>query len=272
MKKIRNSEFRIMNFIAILLSFLILNSIFLILPIRAAEPTSIATSSPDLKAKLKALQDEVASRAAKLKSEVTKELQNKAYVGVIKSVSKDAITIATDKGTRLININDYTQYVNLVKSTGKSKSSKDLVVDDYIVALGDVDETSVLTAKKIIKFTAPKEEERKTVFGEITSLEDSTLTITTKENQSITINVGTGTLFKTAKSQTASFADVKQNKPIIVAGVSPKSGVIDAEFIYILPYTSNFKPNTATPSAKVATPSATPKVSGSKSKTNTTRN
>lgn len=279
--KSKFKNFLTFNFLIALLTF---NFYLLTLPIYALEPTQIATPSSNLKLKLKALQDGIASRAAQLKTEVGNKLQNKAYVGFVKSQSTEAITLATNKGTKLINVNEYTEYVNQTKTTGtKSKAVKGVAVDEFIVALGDVDETSVLTAKKIVRLTSPKETGKKTIFGDVISIEGDTVTISTRQNQNITVSIGKNTTLETNKGQELSFEDIKLNRPIIVAGTSPKEGVIDAEFVYILPYTANFKPKVATSSAKVVTtlsdgeqqsnqsrsasPSAKPSPSGVKSKT-----
>ena len=215
----------------------------------ALGPTNTASPSGDLKLKLKTLQEEIASRAAQLKTEVGKKLQNKAYIGFVKSKSNNSLTLATDKETRLISLNDYTRYANQVKTSGSSKNKtiKEVATDDYIAALGDVDDSGVLTAKKIIRLTPPKEEkDQPVIFGEVLSLENRTVTIQTKQSPKVTVRLSEEAVFQTSDKQSVSLDEVKVGQTVIVGGSS---------FIYLFS-ASPAKPKTSTPSAKVSSPSA----------------
>ncbi len=208
-------------------------------------PSYAATSTPsaDIQAKLKALMDGSASMAAtQLKNEVSKKLKNKAYVGIVKVKSDSLITLALESGTKMVTINEFTEY------SGKKLSFKTIIEGDYLIALGDIDDNEVLTAKKIIRTTAPKEINRQFIFGTILSLGDNLITLQDKNNQNIIVTISRDTDFKGVKNQTLSFADLKAGYQIIVAGTSSKTGTLEAEFIYLPGYLT--PPKIATPSAK----------------------
>lgn len=243
-----------------------LYSLFFILKantVKALEPTQTSTPSATTLDKLKSLRDELASKSAKYIPEVLKKLQNKAYIGFIKSKSDTAITIATDKGTKMVSVSDGT----LVSGNSKTKTKitfKDLNVNDYLAALGDIDDNEVLIAKKLVKISPPKTEEEQTVYGSIVSLGDNIVTLQTKQNQTVSLTIDEDTSYQTFKSQEASLRDLKIGKTIIAAGTKSSNGILKTKFVYIATYSPVIKPKLATPSASAQPTIASP--SGSKKK------
>lgn len=239
------------SLIALVFSFLILHSSFLIPTVKAAD----STPSADIETKLKSLQDEIASRAAKIKQEISRKLQNRVFVGFIKSKSETSLTLATTAGTRLVNLNDDTVYKGSSQPRkGAAKVSlKSLATDDYVIALGDIDENEVLTARVVIKSDASESKGRQSVFGQVVSSGDQTITIQDHDGKSTSISTSDETGYKLGKN-TGSFGDIKASKPLIAVGEISKSGALQARFIYILPYTAILKPKIATSSAS-STPS-----------------
>ena len=214
---------------------------FIVPPIFAAD----STPSADVTTKLKALQVQIASQAAKIKQDINKKLQNKVFAGTIKSKSDNSLTLATKTGTRMVSLNDYTDY------DGKGKVAlKSLTADDYVIALGDIDETEVLTAKKVIKTASPSAEERKIVFGQVTSTSDQTVTIQ-RDGQNTSISVDKDTDYSFGKNP-GSFDEIKAGKPIVAIGQTSQGNILQARFIYIFPYTANIKPKIASPSASTS--------------------
>lgn len=222
---------KIITIIIFITVIIIINS-----PVFAAD----STPSADAKTKLQALQTEIASRAAKIKQEISKKLQNKVYVGFIKSKSASSLTLATATGSKIININEYTQYQGQF-TTGKTNKQNinSFVADDFVSALGDIDDTAVLTAKKVIKTASPSAQ-RQIVFGSVTSLGDRTVVLQTKQGQNFSLLINTGTVFKMGKTD-GNLDDIKINKPIIAVGESSSSRTIKTRFIYIHPYSSPLK-------------------------------
>lgn len=184
-----------------------------------------AESSPsvEVKQKLEQLKQEIASKAAKLKLEISSKLTNKVYIGVIKSVSPTSITLATKVNTKIVTINQDTLFKD-TKNIRKKINLSGLKEEDYIVALGDIDDTEVLTAKKIILLPqAAKEEKQKTIlWGKIVSVSDKLIAI--KDKQAKTISV------------TTSKIDVKfkSSDTVILTGFINKNGILDGSFLYVV--------------------------------------
>ncbi len=213
-----------------------------------------STPSASVKAKLDILKQEIASKAAKLKSEINQKLQNKAYIGTVKTKSDEhsstgfkTITLAVSSGLKLVTVNQDTIYET--KSKRSKFSLKSLAEEDYVAALGDVDEIGTLIAKKIILQPDPTKDVTSVFWGQVISLSEK-LVIKTKDLKNITVTAGDNT----------NFSDVKLNDFIIVTGVVNDSQILKADFIYVIPQGGFLK------TKKTATPSATPASSSAKKK------
>lgn len=213
-----------LSFIVILLS--IYHIPYTINPVFAAE----STPSAGIKAKLEELKREIASKAAKLKQEINKKLQNRAYVGKVKTKTDTSITLATPTGAKIITINQDTVFESKVKKTKYSR--KTLSEEDFIVGLGDIDDNGVLTAKKIILLPAPNPQPKTHLWGQIVSLSDKLASLKNRENKNIPIIP-------------FSSSSVKIGDFVIVTGVFGKNDVFEAQFVHIV------SAKTASPSAKI---------------------
>lgn len=225
--------------------------IILLLGMTIVVPVFAADSTPSaaVKDKLQALQSEITSKAAKLKTEISKKLTNKAYVGVIKSKSATTLTLAGRSGTRLVNINQDTVYVPAASNPTKKGG---ITEQDSIATLGDVDENGVLTARQVVYLPQPKSDQPQTpkiiLWGQIVSISDNLMTIVDKSGKNIAVSI--------AKIDT----NVATDQFVIVTGFLGKNDIINAQFIHILPQKG--KPKIATSSAessKSASPSAVKK-------------
>jgi len=215
-----------------------------ILPVYAVD----STPSADIKAKLEDLKKEIASKAAKLKNVVDRSLKDKAYVGTVKAKSPTSLTLATKIGPKIVNINQDSEFESKVKN--KKFSQKTLTEEDYLVALGDVDETAVLTAKKIILLPVSKVQSPKTyLWGQVIAISDKLITIKDKNQKTIA-----GSIPGSTKLNATDF--------IILTGTTGKNDIFEAKFVYVIPQGGILKPKKiATPSGQVATSSAKPKSS-----------
>lgn len=206
-----------------------------------------ATPSADLKSKLSQLQKEIASKAGQLKQEVKKNLQNKAYVGLVKSSSATSLTLATDNGAKIVSLNQDSEFSSKNKKIAKY-SLKTLKEDDFVTALGDVDENGVLTAKKIMLWPTPTQEAKTHLWGQVISIADELVTLITKDGKNVTISATTADLEK--DGQAVSLSGLIKNNFVIVTGVMSKNEIFSADFIYIYSQPAFLK------SKKIATPSA----------------
>lgn len=203
-----------------------------------------STPSADVKTKLEELKKEIATRAAELKKQVSQKLQNKAYIGTLKTKSESNLTLATKGGVKMVNINQDTLFESQIKSRLKL-SLKTLKEEDYLIALGDVDEIGVLTAKKIILHPIPSTLNPKSyLWGKIISISDQLTTLKDRDNRNVAVTLP---------------SLVKLNDFVILTGSFNKNDIFEAEFVYTIPQGGFIKPKkVATPSAQVSTKSATP--------------
>lgn len=231
-------NFKYFDFVICLL-FVILILSFFTSPIFALD----STPSADAQTKLKAFLDspQFASKVAKLKQELSKKLANKAYIGVVKSKAATTLTLASRSGTKVININQDTIY-DPASLTNKKNGLKE---EDFIAALGDVDETAVLTARKIVLLkTADQPNEKTIIWGNVASVSDNLATIIDKSGKNIAIS--------TVKVTTK----IAQGHYVIVTGIPGKNEILSASFIYVIPGAQ--APKIASQSAIESTKSASP--------------
>lgn len=207
-------------------------------------PTFAAESTPsaDIKAKLDEFKKQIASKAAKLKQEINRKLKDKAYAGKVKAKSDTSLTLAAKSGPKIVSINQDTVFESNLKSKQKF-SQKTLSAEDYIAALGDADETGVLTAKKIILLPATDNEQPKSyLWGQIISISDQLATIRNSEFKNVAATLSTET-------------QVKLNDLVILTGITKKNNIFNTIFLYVISGASTTQKGAA-PSAKIATPSA----------------
>lgn len=246
------------QFLGYSLIFLLLSTVTCTLyPTYAAE----STPSADIKAKLEELKKEIASKAAKLKQEVNQKLKDKAYIGKVihpasggKTKSAESLTLAATSGPKIVSLNQDTLFESKLKSR-KKFSPKDILEEDFIVALGDIDETAVLTAKKVILLSPPQDEPKTHLWGQVIAMSDDLITIKNRDNEQVRASGA-----KNAAVSLSSAQAVKLNEFVILTGTKTKTGgafgteIFDAEFVYVIPQGGFIKPK------KVATPSSTIKL------------
>ncbi|MDD2823368.1 MAG: hypothetical protein PHQ59_04805 [Candidatus Daviesbacteria bacterium] len=222
--------------------FLILNSLIFIPVAKAAD----SSPSASIQSKLKALQEEIASRAANIKNEVSKKLFNRAYVGTVKNKDTNSITVTLKSNSGNINTNEFTEYVIKSKTLIGSSGLKNITTSDSIAALGDIDDKGVLTAKRIIKLTKPNNP-KKVIYGKLTSVATSSATLKDFQDNQFSITFDKNTDYQVEKSK-GIFNDIKVNTLIIAVTEQTTPDTLLTKFVYILP--GGLKIKNSTSSAK----------------------
>lgn len=225
---------------------------FYLSPVYAADSTPSADplrSEASIKSKLEQLKLSIASKAASLKSEISQKLSNKSYIGNVKSISENFITLEASPSAKQVKINQDTVYESNIAKI--KYSLKKVAVGDYVAALGDVDETQVLNAKKIV-LLPPNEKKTKIVWGQIYVFGD-VMRIKTREGKNVQVIFSDQTTWQKGEDKITT-SKVKLNDFVIVVG-SSKDEKINASFVYIIPTGGYLKPKKiSTPSAQIATP------------------
>lgn len=212
---------------------------------------SESSPSGSILEKLNQLKTEIASKAAEIKAEIGRKIDNRAWNGVVVTTNLDEIVIKSDSGDRKIKVNEYTLYS--MKTKGDA-GFKDLKEGDFVVAIGDVDDNNVLNAKKIVRTKAVTINKR-LIWGQILGSLQSTINLKTLDGNK---NIGTDadTVFMLGKNE-ASMQDAKKDKFLLAIIEGTSSSNLQAQTIYFIPTTGYFKPEPKpTPTASA---SATPK-------------
>lgn len=251
-KLVVSLQLSVFSLILVLLFFLVAIP-YTLTPSQAAEASPSATPS-SLKLKLDELKKEIASKAASLKNEVKKNLQNKAYFGEVVSLNSDTIVVETLNGNKSIRTNEYTIFQDGKKNVIKT-GFKSLEEGDFASGLGDVDDKEVLTAKKVVVSTKPQMQKPATFWGQVEDISGNLVTLKPKEGKVVVIYSG-DTLFKLGNEDSTA-EDIKVNKFMAGIGSTIQNNQTEAYFIYLIPSSGYFKPTKAIKAT--ATPSASPK-------------
>lgn len=226
MKKITNYKLTIINSAVLLLSlFSIIYNSSLIIPVLAAESSQSATSSGGLIDKINSLKEEIASKASQLKNEVNKSLQNRIVVGKLMTKQEDKLNIQTKDGDKIALLNDFTLF-----EAGKSKSLKDIALEDFVVAAGDIDDKGNLSAKKVTKANLPTNKNRQAVFGQVQNISGTTVILKTKEEE---IKVSTTAKTLIMADDEIKLNDIDKGNQIVAVGTLDDK-TLKARFIYLI--------------------------------------
>lgn len=222
----------------------------------ASKTAVLSESSPSgsVLEKLNQLKTEIASKAAQIKAEIGRKIENRAWSGSIVSKSSTVLVI-NNASERQVKVNEYSLY-----TTGKIKDKgalKDLSVGDFIIAIGDVDDNNVLTARKVLR-TKKVVINKSLVWGQILSNANNLISLRTPDgNKDLLTNAQTDFWLG---NKEASIQDAKKDKFLLTVIEGSNSARLVAETVYFIPTTGFFKPEkTASPSAKVATQSGSKK-------------
>lgn len=192
--------------------------------------------SPSLESQVKSLEQEIASKAAALEGKVSLKLQNKIAEGTVTSVSGSQIVLSPINGysdnpshNQTVLVNSFTTY----DFTSK-RLSETINRDDFVIALGDVDDAGNLAAKKIIKASQPTTVLPDSTMGKVVSITGSTLTVKERGNQTVLIASTDGTALYSG-DQEITFAQIKTGNLVIATGQMVKDNIFNARFVYLVP-------------------------------------
>ena len=242
--------------------FQIPNSKFLlvlaVLALFTSLPVSIQAqeSSPSgsIADKINALKQDIASRAAQLKTEITRKVQNKAIIGTILEVRDSEIIIETLDSTKTVKYDEFTQARGLKNKEIKIET---LEAGDKIAALGDMDDKNNLITQRVVFLENFASNSAELVWGQIQKAQGASLTIQNKSGTTEIITTNSQTQFFLGNEE-ASIIDAKVEKHLLARGTRQKDGSLRAKFIYFIPSSGFTKPVEKSP-IRNASPSASPK-------------
>ncbi len=225
-----------------------------------ASPTPEATTSgqtlgEERREQIKDLRERVATRVAELRAQ-----NRRAWVGTIKSLSGNNLTLTTKQGDKIVLTNEDTSFFRFGAGAKKTIKFSDLAVGQEAAAFGQVDSNNgQMTAKVIIAKVLPLN-----INGKVTAVDVSggTITVQTPKNGSFIVDIENFTKIlaweKGKGLQKSGLSKIKVNDRVHVNGTVPtKTGGanrITANRILVLPgqatgITGSPKPS-ASPSPK----------------------
>lgn len=193
------------------------------------------------------------------------ELQNKphAFAGKITDIQNTSLLLETKAGTRQVKFSEKTAIVETKKGTKKTLQVKDLIIGNFIVAIGYLDTKDVLDARRILVVDNLPIATRRAVYGIVQSIEksaimikhpkkDETWTIQTNDKTRVTEKLDT-------KVEKVMVKDIEVGDRIAAVGEPAKgeTNTITARLIHVIPgkATGLLKSPKASPSPR---PSPTP--------------
>lgn len=237
-------KFIIYNLKFTILLFYILHSTFYISPIFA----QTASPSGSLIQKLDALKKDIASKAAEIKNEINKKVQDKAIIGTILKVEDNKMTIQSLNSVKTVIFDEFTEVIGLGNKKIKVTTLEE---GDNVASLGDFDDKNNLSAKRIVFLQNYATSSGELVWGKIQKPQGQTINLTDKSADVETIITGSQTIFALGNNE-ATIADARAEKYMIARGTRLKDGGLRARFVYFIPSAGFVKP-----SVKNASSSAT---------------
>src|SRR5581483_4039995 len=194
--------------------------------------------------KVEAIKQEAATEAAQLKSQVSQQLQNKAFIGSASAIANNQLTIQNAKSSHTVKVDQYTVYQDTTSK--KAMTFNDIKTADFLVCLGDVDDSGNLLAKKIIRQKAAAPENKVAVWGQLQSILINTLSLLKNDGQKLTINTDSNTSLVFG-NQEITVSNLKVGNYIIAVG--DLSGTnLSTQFIDLLNLGGSLKISTASAS------------------------
>lgn len=184
----------------------------------------------------------------------SKTPKKKAFVGTIKSINDQEITIEYKAQSKVLTLIDST---DIIESNGKVKLDlEDLVVDDFVLSLGFVfPDSEALQAHKILRLKEPKPSPaRQLITGRIEELDGNKLVVDRKR---ITISTKTNLDIKDVEKPLVEDLELDDNLYAIVL-LDQNSDIDDVKSVLVIPGKNNpaaLKPtniNEATDSAETS--------------------
>ena len=248
----KNLQFTIYNLQFFLLLVLILHSTFYILhsnvlavsptPSPSATPSASLTPTTIEDEKVKELRDSLTATGIQEKlNQIKDKIEKRAYVGTILEITDSTLTLSSFRGKQRVRL---TEETTIIGTNKKEITTKDLAVEDKIIAMGEVDTNGTLEAKRVVvvaplKTIPPK---RLVFFGTITEIDSkaSTVTLTAIKNldQTVTLKIDKNTDLADPKDAkvTIKLKDLKENQKVLAIYPEPAEGkTAIPKTIFLLP-------------------------------------
>ena len=167
-------------------------------------------------------------------TEIKEKIEKKAYVGNILEITDSTLTLTNFRGKQRVRIIDDTVIVGTNK---KEILTKDLALDDKIIALGEPDANETLEAQRITVIAPPKTIPAKKLifYGTITEANSKTFTLSF---QTFQVKIDKTSYLVNQKDQKVvlKFSDFKVGQKMIIVYPETAEGKIPlSKTVFLLP-------------------------------------
>jgi len=249
----RNQQ-KLKFFISLLLGAIFLSHTSLswaVSPVPEATPTDEAV----LGEKVKEIRDAVKEKVREKLAEVKKG-QKKAFVGEIIEISDTTLTLETRGGESQIQVATDAAILNTNK---EEIDFEDLAIGNFTIAMGFLDENSILQAIRLVIIKKPALVVRRVAFGVVTDIsKDEMLTIKNEKKDIIYSVETTGKTMITkkvdGKIEKVTFEEIAVGDRVIAVGKPEENNdiIITARHVHVIPGL-----NKPTPTSETESPSPT---------------
>jgi len=210
------------------IAFLFSISLFLIITasVRAVSPTASPSAQPTTaeSEKTKEIRDAIKEKV----NEIKEKIEKRAYVGTISQITDSTFTLDNFRGKQRVRLTEETTIIGADK---KEIKSKDLAVDNKVIAMGTLGDNEILEAKRVVVTVPPKTvPAKRLVFaGQITKVDSksSLLTLADFKNSETTlvikVEAATG-LYAALQKANPKFKDLAEGQKVVVVYREPAEG------------------------------------------------
>lgn len=216
-------------------------------PANSLADTKSASASASILGKLQELKTEISSKAAILETQISQKLQNRTYVGTIKSLKNNSWSLNSLSGQQQVRVNQDTTFL----ANGKQATQSAFTTGDFVAALGDVDDNEVLTATQVVKLNPSDQLERQVISGQISQVNTNSVQIVPENKKTLTITIDDLTTYQIPAGE-VKVDNLAVNNKVMAVIEKSKDGNWLARLIFILPPKQPTTPTQASASSPLS--------------------
>jgi hypothetical protein len=149
---------------------------------------------------------------AKVKGVSTDDAQKRGFIGTVKRVSEEALTIDSRKGTQIITVNDDVT----VLQDDKAFPVKNIEIDSQVVVMG-YQQGEDFSARRILVLKKPLQTVKRTVWvGSITKIDKLSITLTTRSSEEKIFSLAAKPVVEDNSGAVLKIADVEKDQDVLL--------------------------------------------------------
>lgn len=197
--------------------------------------------------------------------------QRRGFIGTVKRVSEEAITVDTRKGTEVLTISSDVS----ILQDGKAFKVNNIEIDSQLAILGYQDGED-FNPRRILVLKKPLQSTQKTIWvGSVKKIDKLSITLTTRSNEERTFSLATKPVIENNKGDTLKMTDIETDQDILLITIpedSTSQAIKDSsgKIVRLRSLVASDEKTDAQPTPKTSVkPTATPKASATKKPTAT---